>query len=119
MRRCRASIAFAALFVLALSACGGALTDGKAQFYKGRYAEAKRTFVIAEPESRTWTDRKRAEYALYRGLTHGALGDRPQASVWLREAKAIEDAHPGALSSEDAERLKLGLEQVDDAVTRP
>jgi hypothetical protein len=100
---------------LALAACGGALAEGKAQFDKGRYPEAKHTLVAAEPESRTWSDTKRAEYALYRGLTHGALGDRPQAGVWLRECKAIEDAHPGSLSAEDAQRLKLGLDALEGA----
>ena len=101
-------------FVLALLvACGGALSEGESQFDKGRYAEAKQTFVSIEPESRRWDDSRRAEYALFRGLTHGALGDRATAGVWLREAKAIEDLHPGTLSSENLARLKLGLEEVE------
>ena len=102
-------------FALLVAACGGVLAEGKADFKKGRYAEAKEAFVAAEPESRTWEDRRRAEYALYRGLTHGALGDRAAASVWLHEAKAIEDAHPATLSADDMTRLKLGLEAVDPA----
>ncbi len=99
------------LFVIAsASACGGALAEGESQFKKGRYPEAKQTFAALETESRTWDDHRRAEYALYRGLTYGAVGDRAQAGVWLREAKAIEGAHPGSLSSEDNERLSVGLE---------
>lgn len=101
------------LALLFAVACGGALSDGKAQFNKGRYPEAKATFLAAEQDSRTWDDARRAEYTLYRGLTHAALGDKTQAGVWLREAKAIEDAHPGTLSTQDAERLKLGLEQLE------
>ena len=93
-----------------LVACGGALAEGRSQFDKGSYPEAKQTFASAEAESRSWSDAKRAEYALYRGLTLGALGDRAHAGVWLREAKAIEDAHPGSLDAPEAQRLHLGLE---------
>jgi len=93
-----------------LAACGGALAEGRSQFDKGSYPEAKQTFASAEVDSRSWSDAKRAEYALYRGLTLGALGDKAQAGVWLREARAIEDAHPGSLDPQEAQRLHLGLE---------
>jgi hypothetical protein len=96
-----------------IAACGGALAEGQSQFDKGRYPEAKQTLAAVEAESRTWSDDRRARYALYRGLTLGALGDRAQAGVWLREAKAIEAEHPGSLSTEDAQRLRLGLESND------
>jgi hypothetical protein len=104
-----------ALFVLCLTlvACGGALAEGKSLFEKGRYPEAKQTFAASEADSRRWSDPRRAEYALYRGLTLGALGDRAQAGVWLREAQAIEQARPGSLTTEDAQRLRLGLEAND------
>jgi hypothetical protein len=106
---------FLALLVLsaAVVGCGGVLADGQSQFDKGRYAEAKQTFAASERESRTWSDERRARYALYRGLTLGALGDRAQAGVWLREARAIEAEHPGSLSTEDSQRLRLGLESND------
>jgi hypothetical protein len=99
-----------------LTACSGALAQGKTEFKTGHYAEARETLLAAEPESRTWDDRHRAEYALYRGLVHAALGDRSGASVWLREAKAIEDAHPGALAADDMTRLQRGLEGADPAL---
>ncbi|HEY3817622.1 MAG TPA: hypothetical protein VGL81_10645 [Polyangiaceae bacterium] len=98
------------LLLASLTACGGALAEGRSQFDKGNYPEAKQTFAAAEADSRTWGDAHRAEYALYRGLTLGALGDHAAAGVWLREAKAIEDAHPGSLPPEEAQRLHLGLE---------
>jgi hypothetical protein len=96
-----------------LAGCGGALSEGEAQFAKGRYPEAKQTFAQVEAESRGWSGERKAEYALYRGLTLGALGDRAMAAVWLREAKAIEDANPGSLAPDDARRLQLGLESHD------
>jgi hypothetical protein len=101
------------LLLFSLCACGGALAEGQSQFEKGLYPEAKQTFAAAEAESRAWDDEKRARYALYRGLTLGALGDRAQAGVWLREAKAVEYAHPGSLSHQEAQRLRLGLESND------
>jgi hypothetical protein len=82
----------------------------ESQFAEGRYPEAKQALLSLEAESRTWTDGKRAEYALYRGLTHAALGDREQAGVWLREAKAIEDTHAGSLSRDDSQRLQVAVD---------
>jgi tetratricopeptide (TPR) repeat protein len=93
-----------------LAACGGALAEGESQFKKGRYPEAKQTFASIEAQSRSYGDGPRAEYALYRGLTLSALGDRAQAGVWLREAKAIADTNPGSLEHEDALRLKEAME---------
>jgi hypothetical protein len=103
----------ALLLLVLLVGCGGALAEGESQFKKGRYPEAKQTFASIEADSARWSDARRAEYALYRGLTLAALGDRAQAGVWLREAKAIEDSRPGSLSAEDAQRLKLGLDAND------
>lgn len=99
--------------LLLVAACGGALADGKSAFRKGRYPEAHEIFVRMEPDFRTMSETRRAEYALYRGLTQGALGDRAQALVWLQEAKTIEDAHPGTLSADDLARMKLALESYD------
>ena len=89
------------------TACGGALGRAEGQFADGRYPEAKQTLLSLESESGGWSDARRAEYALYRGLTHAALGDREQAGVWLREARAIEDTHPNSLSYVNMQRLKL------------
>jgi hypothetical protein len=100
-------------FAVLLTACGGALSRGESQFAGGSYPEAKETFASLEAESRTWDDRQRAEYALYRGLTLTALGDREHAGPWLRQARAIEEAHPGSLSTENVQRLRVGLETND------
>lgn len=94
------------------AACSGGLANAKGDYKRGRYAEAKTELEALEPDSRTWTGQKRAEYALYRGLVHHALGDRSAAGVWLREAKAIEDVHPHTLSGDDKARLDLALESL-------
>jgi hypothetical protein len=103
----------APLTALLLVACAGPLARGIDQFDDGHYPEAKQTFASLEPESRSWDDAHRARYALYRGLTYGAVGDKPRAAVWLGEARAIVLAHPDALSPEDRQRLKTGLDTYD------
>ncbi len=106
--RSRLPIALAALCLAA--GCAGGLTRGIDQFDDGRYPEAKQTFASLEPESRSWDDARRARYALYRGLTYGALGDKARAATWLREARAVVLEHPDALPPEDRQRLKTGLD---------
>lgn len=93
-----------------LAGCGGPLSEGKSEFKAGHYPHAKQLFASIEDESRGYDERDRATYALYRGLTFMSLGDKGQASQWLREAKAIEDTRPGTLADEDALRLKTALE---------
>jgi hypothetical protein len=104
------SLALLSLVLFSLPACGGALAEGESQFKKGQYPQAKQTLASIEAESRSYDDGRRAEYALYRGLTLSALGDRAAGGVWLREAKAIADTDPTSLEREDALRLKEALE---------
>lgn len=101
-------------------ACGSGLQDAKGDFRKGRYAEAKAELLSLEAEERTWDEQRRCEYALYRGLVHNALGDRGPASIWLKEARALADAHPGVLGADDVTRLQLALEGMGpDAAPAP
>jgi hypothetical protein len=101
------------LLLLLLAGCAGPLARGIDQFDDGHYPQAKETFASLEPASRSWDDAHRARYALYRGLTYGALGDKPRAGVWLGEARAIVLAHPDALTPEDRQRLKTSLDTYD------
>lgn len=105
----------ALLFTALLTACGGGFATAKSDYKRGRLAEAKSELIALEAESQTWSGQKRAEYALYRGLVHHALGDRAAAGVWLKEAKAIEDVHPNTLSGDDKARLDLALESLAPA----
>lgn len=100
------------LFVVLLCACGGSLASAKGDYQKGRFADAKAKLEALEPDSRTWSGQRRAEYVLYRGLVHLSLGDRQAAGVWLREAKAMEDVHPHTLAGEDKARLDVALESL-------
>jgi hypothetical protein len=93
-----------------LTGCASALARGESEFKSGRYPEAKETFASLEAEEVHWDDASQAEYALYRGLTLGALGDLTQAAGWLKKAKTIEDAHPGSLTADNARRMKVAIE---------
>jgi hypothetical protein len=100
-----------ALFALALTlpACGGLLAQAESEFDQGQYPQAKQTLVRLEGAARGWGDEQRAAYALYRGLTYGALGDRARASVWLGAARAIAQRRPEALGPDDAHRLDVAI----------
>jgi hypothetical protein len=95
-----------------MAGCAGPLARAESQFAEGHYPAAKQAFVSLETQSAAWAGPERAEYALYRGLTHAALGDRAHARQWLRDAQAIEDGHPSSLSRQDVQRLKVGLDSL-------
>jgi hypothetical protein len=99
-----------ALLLLTVCACAGPLSSAEATFKRGDYASARQLLERAEGDVRTWSAEEQARYALYRGLTHSALGDRAHAITWLRWAKAIDDARPGALSFADRVKLENGLD---------
>ncbi len=88
------------------------MADCKAEFAKGEYPRAKEDLLAMEPTAMTWDPRGQAEYALYRGLTSEALGNRDEAVAWLRAARTLEEAAPGSLSRLDAQRLRVGLDTV-------
>lgn len=99
-----------AALVLLVAACSSGLRGAKSDFKSGEYGRARERLEALEGDAKSWNDGAKAEYALYRGLTHHALGDRPRAAQWLGEAKRIEDLHPNTLSPDDRTRLSLALE---------
>ncbi len=111
MRATRACLLLTAL--TALTACGGdPVFEARRLFDAGRYADArKRLEVLGDAEYRSLDARSRTAYALYRGLTLGALGDRKNALAWLGQAKQIEEQNPGSLNPDDAVRLRLAEQQ--------
>jgi hypothetical protein len=97
------------LLALAVAGCGGPLSDARTEFDRGHYAAARQVLASME-RTGVWEVPERAGYALYRGLSCGALGDVPRARVWLAQARALRDAHPGALSPDDEARLRAALQ---------
>jgi len=93
------------LLVTTVSACSTPLASGLTHYDHARYPEALEALSAAEPGALALRGRSRARYALYRGLTHLALGDREATLHWLGEAKRAADAEPHLLSDDDAGRL--------------
>ena len=87
-------IRFSAVIALCvvLSGCAGSLP--LAAFHEGRYPAAAAELRELESEARGYAPAEQARYALYRGLTHLALGDAASADRWLSSAKQCADRHP-------------------------
>jgi hypothetical protein len=112
---CASVFARAAPFASAIALAGcvwgaGSLGVAEIEFRDADYPRAKSDLATLEAAARGWPAGRRAEYALYRGLTFGALGDTVRAGRWLEEAEALERARPGSLSREDARRLDTAVE---------
>jgi len=112
-RRPTRRLAALALSVTLACACGGPLADARSEFDRGHYAAAKQALVDLGRAGRAGPTAERAQYALYCGLTHGALGDVGRARAWLREARSLADANPRALAKGDDERLRTALQTYD------
>jgi len=93
------------LLLLGCWGCAGSFGNGVRDYDHGRYPEALEELRTVECDATGWSTRARAQYALYRGLTHLALGARPAAIRWLTEAKRAIDERPTLLTSDDAGRL--------------
>ena len=85
---------FGSLLALSLlvSGCAGSLPLDA--FREGRYPRAAAELREIESEAERYAPAERARYALYRGLTHLALGDATAADRWLTLAKLACDRHP-------------------------
>jgi hypothetical protein len=89
----------------ALVAVGCATSFGEAMraYEHGRYPEALEALAAEGALPDGGVDAVR--YALYRGLTHLALGDLPLAAGWLRRVKGALDSTPSLLSANEAGRF--------------
>lgn len=95
----------ALLFTLSTLACGGTYRQGLGAFDEGRYPDAVGEFRRAEPEFPGWPESRRIRYALYRGLSHLAVGDARETDRWLGYAKTAFDRDPNLFSHEERGRL--------------
>ena len=87
--------------LLSLSGCHSALTDAMASYTDAQYPTAAAQFRAAEPAARKLSAPEFARYALYRGLTHLALGDAAAASRWIGYAKQSADRDPYVFEDQD------------------
>ena len=93
------------LLLLQTLACGGAYRQGLGAFDEGRYPDAVGEFRRSEADFPNWSESKRIRYALYRGLSHLAVGDARETDRWLGYAKSAFDRHPDAFTNEERGRL--------------
>jgi tetratricopeptide (TPR) repeat protein len=105
--------------LVALAGCAGPFEEGVRQYDRGRYPEAIQTLRRLQAEAPGYDRRESARYALYRGLTHFALGDRQQALRWLAEAKRASDADPCIFSDADGGRLASAWAHLPEADSGP
>lgn len=86
-----------------LTACSSPLTDARTSFDEARYPDAVAAYRRLSPAG--LAPSQLFEYALYRGLSHLALGDARPAERWLLLAKRLAEASPGLASVEQRSRL--------------
>lgn len=102
-----AMVRFASKLVLPsafwLGACSGSLDEGKTAFQEARYADAAAAFRVVETEPRDGCTQ--AQYELYAGLNHLALGNRSLAARHLQRARDALETHPQVFTAEEQGRL--------------
>jgi hypothetical protein len=85
--------------------CSSPLTEARTSFEEARYPVAAAQYRALRPVEDGLTHSELFEYALYRGLTHLALGDARPAGHWLLVAKRLSEQSPGLATSEEQGRL--------------
>lgn len=88
-----------------LMGCGSPLTPARQAFDEARYPDAVAEYRALDARLPELDRDELFEYALYRGLTHLALGDARPAERWLLVAKRLSDASPPLATSEERGRL--------------
>jgi hypothetical protein len=90
--------------------CAASSVQRGAEFYmQQRYIDAAQVFEHNERLLSEWEDAERAEYALYRGATFLALGNREGARQWLEGAQRVRQH----LSDQDRALLSDSLRAVE------
>jgi len=89
------------ILLLVAPGCQSALADAMASYTDAAYPTAAAQFRAAEPAARRLNPRGFAQYALYRGLTHLALGDAAAAVHWVGYAKQAADRDPYVFDDRD------------------
>jgi hypothetical protein len=85
--------------------CSSGLGDARSAFEEGRYPAAAESYRALAGEIDDYAERELFEYALYRGLTHLALGDAQPALRWLKLAQGMQKAHPESTNAVERGQL--------------
>jgi hypothetical protein len=84
-------------------ACSSPLHEAVTSFEEARYPDAVSEFRGFRPEA--GNSAELFHYALYRGLSHLALGDAKPAERWLTVAKRLSERSPTLASEDEQGRL--------------
>ena len=104
-----------AAFCAALSGCAATTVERGAEFYdERRYIDAAQVFEHNEQQLEEYEAKERAEYAVYRGATLLALGDRNGARQWLAYGARVGGR---LLSPRDRALLDQSLKAVEVTAT--
>jgi hypothetical protein len=99
------------LLVLALTACRASYVDrGAALYAEHDYVGAAEVFERCEAQLASASQRERARYGLYRGITLQSLGDPSRANYWLTVASEILERQPDALDATEQLTLSRAFE---------
>jgi hypothetical protein len=85
--------------------CASPLTEARHSFDEARYPDAVAAYRALGREVSGFEGPELFEYALYRGLSHLALGDAVPAQRWLLFAKRLSESSPGLATREQEGRL--------------
>ena len=91
--------------VLLLPSCASRLSEARESFAEARYPDAVAQYRALGPGVGQMRERELFEYALYRGLSHLALGDAAPAQRWLTVAKRVAETSPALTTPEERARL--------------
>lgn len=85
--------------------CASPLTEAQSSFDEARYPDAVGEFAALAPDLPRLDQHELFQYALYRGLSHLALGDSAPAERWLTLAKRMTDEAPRLATATERGRL--------------
>jgi hypothetical protein len=88
-----------------LGGCGTPLSEARTSFDEARYPEATAAYRALAGAVPSFDEPELFEYALYRGLSHLALGDARPAERWLLCAKRLSEASPELATEDQRGRL--------------
>lgn len=94
-----------AWLALLLGGCASPLSEARTSFAEARYPDAIAQYRALGAELPRLDREELFEYALYRGLSHLALGDARPAQRWLLLAKRLSEAAPALATAEQRGRL--------------
>jgi hypothetical protein len=85
--------------------CSSPLATARRSFDEARYPDAVAEYQALRSRVPQLGRAELFEYALYRGLSHLALGDSSPARHWLTAAKRLSEAAPGLATVDQQGRL--------------